>query len=110
MLLKEKGKPFVFEDVPKPTPNEGEAVAKIIATGAGLTIHHTRMGRTPDIKYPLIIGHEITAEISSVGRGVKNLKEGDAGEVALLEVETSTGNHKPYGFKNRLSSSNTIPG
>ena len=78
MLLKEKGKPFVFEDVPKPTPNEGEAVAKIIATGAGLTIHHTRMGRTPDIQYPLIVGHEITAEISSVGKGVKNLKESDA--------------------------------
>ena len=36
------------------------------------------MGRTPDVKYPLIIGHEITAEISSVGKGVENLKEGDA--------------------------------
>ncbi|MED5579384.1 MAG: zinc-binding dehydrogenase [Nitrospinota bacterium] len=78
MLLKEKGKPFVFEDVPTPTPDVGEAVAKIIACGAGLTIHHTRMGRTPDVKYPLIIGHEITAEISSVGKGVENLKEGDA--------------------------------
>ena len=30
--------------------------------------------------------------------------------VALLEVETSTGNHTPKGFKNRFSSSSTIPG
>ena len=30
--------------------------------------------------------------------------------VALLEVDTSTGNHNPYGFKKRLSSSKTIPG
>ena len=30
--------------------------------------------------------------------------------VALLEVETSTGNHNPNGFKNLFNSSSTIPG
>ena len=30
--------------------------------------------------------------------------------VALLDVDTSTGNQRPKGFKNLLSSSKTIPG
>ena len=30
--------------------------------------------------------------------------------VALLDVDTSTGNQSPKGFKNLLSSSKTIPG
>ena len=78
MVLREPGKPFVEEEYPDPAPGPGEAVAKILACGAGLTIHHARMGRVPGVDYPLIIGHEITAVISAVGAGVEGLKEGDA--------------------------------
>ena len=78
MVLREPGKPFVEEEYPDPVPGPGEAVAKILACGAGLTIHHARMGRVSGVDYPLIIGHEITAVISAVGEGVEGLKEGDA--------------------------------
>ncbi len=78
MVLREPGKPFVEEEYPDPVPGPGEAVAKILACGAGLTIHHARMGRVPGVDYPLIIGHEITAVISAVGAGVEGLQEGDA--------------------------------
>ena len=78
MVLREPGKPFVEEEYPDPVPGPGEAVAKILACGAGLTIHHARMGRVPGVDYPLIIGHEITAVISAVGEGVEGLQEGDA--------------------------------
>jgi propanol-preferring alcohol dehydrogenase len=46
----------------------------------GLTIQHTRMGRGQGVRFPLIIGHEITAEIVDVGTGVDPdaLKLGDA--------------------------------
>jgi len=77
MVLKSKNTPFVLENVPDPVPGAGEAVAKVLACGAGLTIHHTRMGRVP-IEYPRIIGHEITGEIVALGQGVSGLKVGDA--------------------------------
>jgi len=76
MVLKSKNTPFVLENLPDPKPGAGEAVAKVLACGAGLTIHHTRAGRVP-IQYPRIIGHEITGEIVALGQGVTGLKAGD---------------------------------
>ena len=76
LVLKSRNTPFVLENVPDPVPGVGEAVAKVLACGAGLTIHHTRAGRVP-IEYPRIIGHEITGEIVAVGAGVTDLKAGD---------------------------------
>ena len=77
MVLKAKNTPFVLESVPDPVPGPGEAVARVLACGAGLTIHHTRAGRAP-VEYPRIIGHEITGEIVGTGQGVTELKQGDA--------------------------------
>ncbi len=76
MVLKAKNTPFVLETVPDPTPGPGEAVARVLACGAGLTIHHTRAGRV-NLEYPRIIGHEITGEIVAAGAGVTELKTGD---------------------------------
>ena len=76
MVLKAPNTPFVLENVPDPTPGPGEAVARVLACGAGLTIHHTRAGRAP-VDYPRIIGHEITGEIVAIGQGVTGLKPGD---------------------------------
>jgi propanol-preferring alcohol dehydrogenase len=76
MLLKGKNQPLVLETVPDPVPGPGEAVARVLACGAGLTIHHARAGRLP-IDYPRILGHEITAEIVAAGAGVTRLKPGD---------------------------------
>ena len=78
MVLREPGKPFVEEEYPDPEPGPGEAVAKVLACGAGLTIHHARMGRVPGVEYPLVIGHEITGVITAVGAGAEGLGEGDA--------------------------------
>lgn len=77
MLLKAAGAPLVLENVPDPVPGPGEAVARVLACGAGLTVHHARAGRIL-LKYPRILGHEITGEIVAVGRGVDRLRTGDA--------------------------------
>lgn len=76
MVLREKGAPFSFEDVPDPTPGAGEAVARVLACGAGLTVHHARAGRV-EADYPVIIGHEVAGEIVETGRGVESVKAGD---------------------------------
>lgn len=76
MLLERAGAPLVMREVPDPQPGPGEAVARVLACGAGLTVHHARAGRLP-LVYPRILGHEITGEIVAVGAGVTNVAEGD---------------------------------
>src|SRR3954467_4520125 len=76
MLLKEPGAPLVLENVPDPVAGPGEAVAKVLACGAGLTVHHARAGRFK-VDYPRILGHEIAGEIVDVGAGVTHVKRGD---------------------------------
>ena len=75
LVLNGPGEPFSLETVPDPAPGPGEAVAKVIACGAGLTIQHVKAGRAK-VDYPRIIGHEITGIIEAVGAGVTNVKVG----------------------------------
>jgi propanol-preferring alcohol dehydrogenase len=76
MVLHASNAPFVLEERPDPKAGPGEAVARVFACGAGLTIEHIRAGRAP-ATFPRIIGHEISAEIVEVGTGVTELSVGD---------------------------------
>jgi propanol-preferring alcohol dehydrogenase len=76
MLLRGPNMPFELVQRPDPVAGPGEAVARVITCGAGLTIQHAKAGRRR-ISFPRIIGHEITGEIAEVGPGVTGLKVGD---------------------------------
>ena len=76
MVLKAANTPFVLETLPAPEPGPGEAVARVLACGSGLTIQHIKAGRMP-AEFPRVIGHEITGKIVAVGAGVNGLKVGD---------------------------------
>ncbi|MFC1491375.1 alcohol dehydrogenase catalytic domain-containing protein [Nitrospinota bacterium] len=76
MVLEKADAPFQMADLPDPVPGPGEAVARVLACGSGLTIHHTRKGRAK-AEYPRIIGHEVAGEIEAVGEGVTGLAVGD---------------------------------
>ncbi len=76
MVLKGPNTPFVPSQVPDPVPGPGEAVARVLACGSGLTIQHLKAGRIA-ADFPRIIGHEITGEIVAVGAGVRGLAVGD---------------------------------
>lgn len=67
---------FSLEDVPDPIAGPGEAVIRVIACGAGLTIQHVKSGRAK-VEFPRIIGHEITGVVEEVGPGVAHLRVGD---------------------------------
>lgn len=77
MVLQAPGAPFVMAELPDPVPGPGEAVARVLACGSGLTIQHVKAGRTA-VKFPRVIGHEITGEIVAVGAGVEAVSAGDA--------------------------------
>jgi propanol-preferring alcohol dehydrogenase len=76
MVLNGPNLPFERVQRPDPVAGPGEAVARIITCGAGLTIQHAKTGRRK-VQFPRIIGHEITGEIVEAGPGVKGLKVGD---------------------------------
>ncbi len=77
LVLDAPNTPFVPRDVPDPVAAPGEAVARVLTCGSGLTIKHFKAGRVPTV-FPRIIGHEITAEIVETGAGVSGLAVGDA--------------------------------
>jgi propanol-preferring alcohol dehydrogenase len=77
LVLKGPKRAFELTQVPDPVAGPGEAVARVITCGSGLTIQHVKAGRTP-AQFPRIIGHEITGEIVSIGRDVTGLAVGDA--------------------------------
>jgi D-arabinose 1-dehydrogenase-like Zn-dependent alcohol dehydrogenase len=76
MLLKGPNLPFEPVELPDPVPGAGEAVARVITCGSGLTIQHVKAGRRA-IPFPRVLGHEITGEIVAVGPGVAGLAAGD---------------------------------
>jgi D-arabinose 1-dehydrogenase-like Zn-dependent alcohol dehydrogenase len=76
LVLKGPKTPFEMREVPDPVAGPGEAVARVLACGSGLTIQHVKAGRLP-VQFPRIIGHEITGEIVQVGAGVNSLALGD---------------------------------
>ncbi len=77
MVLKAPNEPFEMMEVPDPVAAPGEAVARVITCGSGLTIQHIKAGRI-SAPFPRIIGHEITGEIVDVGAGVTGLAAGAA--------------------------------
>ena len=76
LVLRGANSSFELVDMPDPIAGPGEAVARVLACGSGLTIQHYKAGRTP-VAFPRIIGHEITGEIVEIGAGVTSLKVGD---------------------------------
>jgi propanol-preferring alcohol dehydrogenase len=76
LVLRGPNTPFELTQLPDPAPGPGEAVARVLACGSGLTIQHVKAGRAR-AKFPLVIGHEIAGEIVALGAGAEGLKAGD---------------------------------
>jgi len=86
--MEEKIKAFVLyspvdmrpQSLNMPKPNSDEALVKIKSVGVcGSDVHYYRNGRIGSfiVKDPLILGHECSGEVVSVGNAVSNVKAGD---------------------------------
>ena len=80
-VLHELKKPFVIEEVERPTPGEGEVLIKVEASGVCHSDLHVAEGDWKQFagitKLPLIVGHEVAGKVAEVGPGVRELKVGD---------------------------------
>jgi len=76
MVVNKWGDSFKMENRPDPEPSPGEAVMKVRAAGAGLTLVTMRTGVFGG-EAPRVMGHELGGDIVAVGDGVTNISIGD---------------------------------
>jgi propanol-preferring alcohol dehydrogenase len=76
MVLSASGAPLQLMQRPDPTPGPGEVRIKVHACGVCRTDLHVVDGELPDIRYPIIPGHEVVGRIDAVGSGVADLNIG----------------------------------
>ncbi|KAM9330495.1 alcohol dehydrogenase 1-like [Gastrophryne carolinensis] len=73
----EKNQPLVLEEIDVQPPKAYEVRIKMVATGICRTDDHALHGDMSNIDFPVILGHEGSGLIESVGEGVTDLKPGD---------------------------------
>jgi propanol-preferring alcohol dehydrogenase len=69
MALTKVGAPLELVERKAPAPGPMEARLKVLACGVCRTDLHVVDGELPDVRTPIIPGHEIVAEVEAVGEG-----------------------------------------
>lgn len=78
--------PLHLRDVPVPRPASGEVLVKVRVCGVCRTDLHVVEGELPDIRLPLIPGHQVVGTVAELGAGVSELREGDRVGIAWLQA------------------------
>ena len=76
MVLQQIGEPLALMERPDPEPAEGEVCVQVSACGVCRTDLHVVDGELPNIRLPIVPGHEIVGRISAVGPHVNGLSVG----------------------------------
>lgn len=104
-----------FEEIPTPSPKEGELLLKVEACAVCGTDVRIYYSGHHNVKPPQVIGHEITATIAEIGKGVEGYNVGEkitvvtpvgcghckyclAGKVNLCSSFRAIGYNFPGGF------------
>lgn len=85
LLVRVFGPPEALElcEVPTPEPGPGEALVRIRACGVCYHDVLDRAGKLPNVRPPIILGHEIAGDIAALGPYAGDLRVGQ--RVAVLE-------------------------
>ncbi|WP_024514650.1 zinc-dependent alcohol dehydrogenase family protein [Bradyrhizobium sp. Tv2a-2] len=77
MVLTAQGSPLRLEERPDPQPGGGEIRVAVGACGVCRTDLHVVDGELPDIKCPIVPGHEIVGRVDLIGPNVTTHRIGD---------------------------------
>jgi alcohol dehydrogenase, propanol-preferring len=77
MVLPAPGASLLLQERADPIPGEGQIRVTISACGVCRTDLHVVDGELPDIRYPIIPGHEIVGRVDLVGANVTTHRVGD---------------------------------
>lgn len=108
--------PLRLADIPRPEPKPNEILIKVNVCG----ICHTELdeieGRTPPIRFPMVLGHQVVGIVEKTGKNVSKVKAGERvgvawifsacgqcdhclrGEENLCEHFSATGRDAPGGY------------
>ena len=76
MVLRRVGEPLVLEQLPDPDCGPGEIRIRVSACGVCRTDLHVVDGELPDVRPPVIPGHEIVGRIDAIGAAVDGFSLG----------------------------------
>ena len=76
MLLAAAGRPLVAADLKEPVPGPHQVLLRVLACGVCRTDLHVADGELPRPKLPLVLGHEIVAEVVAGGPGAGRFAPG----------------------------------
>jgi propanol-preferring alcohol dehydrogenase len=77
MTLRKIGGPLTLEERETPAPGAGQVLIRIEACGVCRTDLHVVDGELPDIRLPIVPGHEVVGFVERLGAGVEDLAIGD---------------------------------
>ena len=75
MVLNAPANRLVRTERPDPIPGPGEVRVRVSACGVCRTDLHVVDGELPNIRYPIIPGHEVVGRIDALGDGVDQANE-----------------------------------
>jgi propanol-preferring alcohol dehydrogenase len=77
VVLDAPGAPLRPADISQPEPGPGQVLLRVRACAICRTDLHILDGELPDPKLPLVLGHQIVAEVAEAGPGVETATPGD---------------------------------
>ena len=84
MVLKRVGEPLVLEQRPDPEPGPSELLIRVEACGVCRTDLHVVDGELPDVRPPIVPGHEVVGRVVRFGAEVEGFAAGARVGVAWL--------------------------
>jgi propanol-preferring alcohol dehydrogenase len=100
MRLNGPGRALSFDDVPVPAPEAQQVLIEVLACGVCRTDLHVLDAELPDLRYPVIPGHEIVGRVVEVGGEVTTLAVGDRVGVPWLAWTCGTCRYCKLGLEN----------
>ncbi|NHJ23899.1 MAG: hypothetical protein EAX89_04955 [Candidatus Lokiarchaeota archaeon] len=70
-------KKLIVKDIPTPIPEENMALVKIKSCGICMTDYKAYSGARKNLDYPMIVGHEFSGVIETVGESIRFFRPGD---------------------------------
>ena len=77
MVLDGPGQALRLAELPRPEPGPGQVLLRVRACAICRTDLHIVDGDLPEPKLPLVLGHQIVAEVEGLGPDVEELSTGD---------------------------------
>ncbi len=100
MRLNGPGRALSCDEVPVPTPDGEQVLLEVLACGVCRTDLHVLDGELPDLRYPVIPGHEIVGRVVQVGGKVTTLAVGDRVGVPWLARTCGSCRYCRLGLEN----------